>query len=761
FLGLVTNILEAGSCWGRVLSSAAGLFAHICMFRREGYSIMSYIYKELQRLGPGGHKVMKISAPALDELAVAACLLPLLGTSLRAVIDDHITCTDASGGAHAHGGVTRASVPHAVAEDLWRHRLRKVGKIRFPHRSESELLKWLETTLDDVEGIPIFDAPASSMPERFFGDISGALSWKTVVGYKIKPVHGREDHINIYEHRAATTGLVAEIRRSGGNRRLLLGCDSDVVCCVIAKGRSGSTKLNHYQRRLGMQLLLSGVHVGVLRTPTGQNTADAPSRRRATREGPADQVPAWAVQYVNGDLDALQPHVAADLREQFFRDDPPGRSDKQQSSSPAEQLSRVVFELDRMESLVAGGSARFRAIGTRPGDPNLIGDGPRHTRERPTGVSLLGPLIGDREVIKRSAIFEEFVAHAFQEGVDEDALWSDAIVMTQALRLFGQHLWQIRRARGGYSRLVNAVRDRRPTWATSLRGAWDVDRKWQVEEPTEHRTPLPRAFWEAAVVAALLLGLIPFATSLLLGFWCALRPGELLRLTRRTVMLPEDLGENDNTIFVVLDKPKTRNRAARTQHVKLDDPLALHFLRWRLRPLAMDEKIYPGSSYLFLKEWQKVFGVLVTTAFCPSSLRAGAASDLYKRTNDLDLVRWVLRHASQGCLESYIQELPFALINARPSPATRAKVEQLQPQFIRALTEAPSGCFGEPRAGHPANQLVRRKGRRRRSRRDQLACELDGAFWSAPRLRPGANEPGSVWLRIEESDVSLSSDDSE
>ena len=114
---------------------------------------------------------------------------------------------------------------------------------------------------------------------------------------------------------------------------------------------------------------------------------------------------------------------------------------------------------------------------------------------------------------------------------------------------------------------------------------------------------------------------------------------------------------------------------ARTQHVMLRGPLVLAFVSWFTRSLELPEKIVPYPSCGFLKIWREVFLVLHTDVSTPGSLRAGAATELYKQCGDLNRIRGGLRHTSQGSLESYIQELPHALLDARRSPATRAAVE--------------------------------------------------------------------------------------
>ncbi|HIF06345.1 MAG TPA: hypothetical protein EYQ64_05160 [Gemmatimonadetes bacterium] len=317
FLGLAQNILCHGRVWGRALATAVGLLSHALLFRREGFSVLDNLYREVRRLSPGGGTVHKLSAAALDELAVMACLMPLLSSSLRAEVSSMITCSDASGGQRPRGGVTKSEVRPAVAQHLWRHRMRKPGYLKMEPGPVADYQAALKERIMALRQLDAWDEPDPDFrPElgpRFFGDISDAMVWQTSFGFDLK---GGE-HINMYEHRVAMAALLSEIRRTGGGKRLLLGCDSDVVCGVIAKGRSSSRRLNKLQRKLGMQLLFSGCYPGMLRTPTSQNTADAPSRRRGTRHGVASDATLWAKRYVGGDLEELEDRFPRDHRERW------------------------------------------------------------------------------------------------------------------------------------------------------------------------------------------------------------------------------------------------------------------------------------------------------------------------------------------------------------------------------------------------------------------------------------------------------------
>jgi hypothetical protein len=87
-----------------------------------------------------------------------------------------------------------------------------------------------------------------------------------------------------------------------------------------------------------------------------------------------------------------------------------------------------------------------------------------------------------------------------------------------------------------------------------------------------------------------------------------------------------------------------------------------------------------------------------------------------------------------------------------------------QPHFNKALVDASLGVFGDARLGQPVARVAAgRRNRRRRSVRDQLACDLDGSFWNTCQVRPGVPQGtrGSVWLTIEESDDSFSESESD
>ena len=92
--------------------------------------------------------------------------------------------------------------------------------------------------------------------------------------------------------------------------------------------------------------------------------------------------------------------------------------------------------------------------------------------------------------------------------------------------------------------------------------------------------------------------------------------------------------------------------------------------------------------------------------FTPASLRAGCATELFRRSQDLALVQWHLRHESQRTLRHYIQELPAAQVRARLSPACLRTCRDLAGGLPDIVAAAHAGLLGP-------------------------------VFWALPRTRPG------------------------
>ena len=102
-----------------------------------------------------------------------------------------------------------------------------------------------------------------------------AWAWRSVQSYAWQRPH----HINVLELIAFFLYLRACcIKAECHSYRFLHVVDSRVVSCVLAKGRSSSTKLNRILRRVGSLMLAGDMYVFPLWTVSGWNFSDHGSR---------------------------------------------------------------------------------------------------------------------------------------------------------------------------------------------------------------------------------------------------------------------------------------------------------------------------------------------------------------------------------------------------------------------------------------------------------------------------------------------------
>ena len=104
---------------------------------------------------------------------------------------------------------------------------------------------------------------------------SSWFNWSVVHGYVWK----HDAHINVLELQAVINGLKWRLRRAGNGRcRILHLIDNQVVCAIVAKGRSSSARLKKGLKKLNSLVLASGVVLAVGYVSTDANPSDIPSR---------------------------------------------------------------------------------------------------------------------------------------------------------------------------------------------------------------------------------------------------------------------------------------------------------------------------------------------------------------------------------------------------------------------------------------------------------------------------------------------------
>ena len=105
-------------------------------------------------------------------------------------------------------------------------------------------------------------------------------TWKVLQSYAFK----QTQHINVLEMRAILNYMRMRCRDTRKHRaRMLLIVDSQVVCSVVAKGRSSSQQLNAVLRRMSGLVIATDTRIAVGWCQSDQNPADKPSREICRR----------------------------------------------------------------------------------------------------------------------------------------------------------------------------------------------------------------------------------------------------------------------------------------------------------------------------------------------------------------------------------------------------------------------------------------------------------------------------------------------
>ena len=452
--------------------------------------------------------------------------------------------------------------------------------------------------------------------------------------------HKRPPHINVGEMRSrrALWRMLAQTPSAHG-RRHLVAYDSSVTIGASNKGRSPSSGLMREARLTYPHLLAADVVEGAIWTDSERMPADAPSRGESVKM-PAPQR-AWASAFLQGDDGAL----AARFGEGH---NPYAGVRVGEASHPGPRTTRTAVDL------------RQRALGT---------DATRERRER-----LLARL-------------EEWLATQGLESLDR--LAQQPPHLDRVLANYGQHLWSTDRSQGDFAETLNHVAKLYRWVRGQLGGAWDVRTAWQVMEPGENRAPVPPRLALALVTLFFLWEWREVAALVALGFEAALRPGDLLYLTRADLRFPQEHGGFTRALFVVLRHSKTRElRGARWQHVRVSCPVVVRILQivfWsrdrdsflftcagahsaRSRQLAAH---FASGLHALDVPYGQAYG------FTLAGLRAGGITAYFEATQNIDMTRWRGRWDSLRSLEHYVQELASHEAFTRLHPVTRARIFRL------------------------------------------------------------------------------------
>ena len=472
-------------------------------------------------------------------------------------------------------------------------------------------------------------------------DICESLPFKELFRYRFK----KKGHIYCLECRTYKSWL-KHCSKKHPRCRVVGFLDSRVTMGAAAKGRSSSKALSRILRSSLGYIIGGCLYPGTLHCRSAWNRADGPSR---DRDPPSRPPPVWLEALQSGDTGPFDRVV--DLA----------------------KWTRPVGRWIRLLLLLSGDVER------NPGPHERDAAGRSYT---PRGdLDLLGGFATATKT-RMKRCFMEFQQWCTRKGLCFDTICMNAENMNLALRGYGLELFKEGKPRYLLVYAITAVQHFFPDFKKQLAGAWQIDLKWQMEEPGQCRAVLSAPVLRAMIAVSLLWGWFSFAGSIALGFGGMLHPNELLALTRRDLVFPEDALLQQPCLYIFIRNPKTA-RFARRQHARVDDLSLLFLIRCVFASLPLEAKLFDASTAIFRRQWNALCDHLgiprrqSERGATPGVLRGSGATHEYLETSNITQIQWRGRWSRLKTLEYYIQEVAAQLFLFSLSSETRLRIATL------------------------------------------------------------------------------------
>eukprot|EP00438_Fugacium_kawagutii_P036259 Skav223698 [mRNA] locus=scaffold1907:175367:179896:+ [translate_table: standard] len=468
-------------------------------------------------------------------------------------------------------------------------------------------------------------------------ELCEGVPFRELFRYRFK----KSGHINTLECRVYKSFLKFCAKRHSSCRVVGL-LDSRVTLGAAAKGRSSSKALSHILKTSLGYILGGDLYVGGLHCRSPWNRADDPSRDREV-QSPTREFPGWIEDMQNGNFTRFEAMIS--------------------SSQWHRPLGRWV----RLLLLLCGD------VEQNPGPPKYK---PRGELNMNVGFSQA---TSQRMRFCLQA-FSSWLQKEMQLSLDE--VLSTAETADLALRAYGKFCFSQGRPRYWLVYAITAVQHEYPTYKNFLNGAWQVDRKWQLEEPGQCRAVLSAPLVQAIIGLGLLWNWFAFAGVVALGFSAMLHPNEFIFLQRSDLVFPSDTLEGRTAMYVRIRNPKTA-RFARRQHARIDDPTVILLSQKLFGALPAETRIFPGSVAVFRRQWNAVLDHLevprrqAQRGATPGTLRGSGATHLYLQDMDLSKIAWRGRWSRLRTLEYYIQEVGAQLFLFQLNASARQRISDL------------------------------------------------------------------------------------
>lgn len=303
-------------------------------------------------------------------------------------------------------------------------------------------------------------------------------------------------------------------------------------------------------------------------------------------------------------------------------------------------------------------------------------------------VELLEPAT----ILLRSKIWRQFSSwfeRTFEGAAPVDWLNASPGLFVQSLVAYGHFCFSDGVALHVYRQLLAHVQKLHPQIKVFMTPAWETVSKWEMQEPSKHRPPMPEPIMLAMVSLALAWKWERWSAITLACFYSVSRVGELLKVKRREILTPRDLLHNEPVIYIRFLAPKSRRRGAKVQYSTIEEPAVVNFLCKVWDCLHPDDLLYSGSQGAYRSRWNALLARLQISSqhqLTPGGLRGGGAVCLHRRGLALTELMWKMRLQHAQTLGYYLQET--AALSLLPSLPHRVRhriqvLQTLFPHFMK------------------------------------------------------------------------------
>ena len=214
-------------------------------------------------------------------------------------------------------------------------------------------------------------------------------------------------------------------------------------------------------------------------------------------------------------------------------------------------------------------------------------------------------------------------------------------------------LWSSGEGRAKANDTVAGLQDKDPKLRGHLPGCWRLLKTWSVNEMPARAPPMPESVLQAMVGHAIQNHNLAFAASLLVGFYCMLRTGEVLNLLNSHIAMtrPSQVA----IISLGLTKSGKRQGASESVTLGVEEALALLWKWKKSNPVK-------GSLCPAAHKWRALFSntlhdlKLDSFEFRPYSLRRGGATHWFRHHGSFDKLLVQGRWAAPKTAKVYINE---------------------------------------------------------------------------------------------------------